>query len=130
MIDVMDLAFARVLKLTEGLPGLERGTSYGTPALLVRGKSFMRVKEDAATIVLHCPIEQKDMLMAAAPAIYFETDHYKGWPAVLIRLAAIPDAELRQRLIDGWRHKAPKRLVAEHDAQAAAEGAMRAQTGK
>ena len=46
--------------------------------------------------------------MAAAPRIYFETDHYKGWPAVLVRLSKIDDRELRHRLERAWRHRAPK----------------------
>lgn len=50
--------------------------------------------------------------MEMAPEIYFETDRYKGWPAVLIRLPAISDEELSQRLADGWRHRAPKRPAA------------------
>ena len=36
--------------------------------------------------------------MEAAPDLYFETDHYKGWPAVLVRIHAIPMDELRLRL--------------------------------
>ncbi|MFM7444607.1 MAG: hypothetical protein ACKO2N_11960, partial [Tabrizicola sp.] len=27
----------------------------------------------------------KEMLLAAEPATYFDTDHYKGYPAVLVR---------------------------------------------
>jgi hypothetical protein len=96
-----------------GLLEISEGTSYGTPALLVRGKSFTRLK-DPGTLVLLCPPEQKELLMEMAPDIYFETDHYRGWPAVLIRLAAISDAELSQRLADGWRHRAPKRLAVAH----------------
>jgi len=94
-----------------GLPDVEEGTSYGTPALKVRGKSFTRLK-DPQTLVLLIPVEAKDLLMEVSPEIYFETDHYHGWPAVLVRLAAISDAELGQRLVDAWRHKAPKRLAA------------------
>jgi len=93
-----------------GLPELSEGTSYGTPALKVRYKSFTRLK-DPETLVLLIPLEQKEFLMEVAPEIYFETDHYRGWPAVLVRLAAISDEELSQRLIDSWRHKAPKRLA-------------------
>jgi hypothetical protein len=93
-----------------GLPEITEGTSYGTPALLVRGKSFTRLK-DPETLVLLVPLEQKELLMEMAPEIYFETDHYRGWPAVLIRLSAISDRELSQRLADGWRHRAPKRLA-------------------
>jgi hypothetical protein len=109
----MDQAFDRVhrLALATGLPEISVSTSYGTPALKVKDKSFVRMK-DAETLVLLCPLEQKEFLMEVLPEIYFETDHYKGWPAVLIRLSAISDEELTQRLDDGWRHRAPKRLAA------------------
>jgi hypothetical protein len=108
----LDAAFARILALAEarGLPGLARSTSYGTPALQVASKSFCRLK-DAQTLVLLCPAEQKTLLMEISPDIYFETDHYVGWPAVLIRLDAITDEELSLRLEDAWRSKAPKTLA-------------------
>lgn len=96
--------------LALGLPELSEGTSYGTPALKVRDKSFTRLK-DPETLVVLLPLEQKELLMEMSPDIYFETDHYKGWPAVLIRLAAISDEELGQRLVDAWRNKAPKKLA-------------------
>lgn len=101
----------RRLALQAGLPGITVGTSYGTPALIVGKKSFVRLKDDS-TLVLLCPVEAKEILLEMAPAIYFQTDHYIGWPAVLVRLDAIGDAELAQRLIEAWRFKAPKRLVA------------------
>ncbi len=94
-----------------GLPEVTEGTNYGTPALLVKGKSFTRLK-DPETLVLMVPLEHKELLMEMAPDIYYETDHYKGWPAVLIRLSSIGDDELGQRLADAWRHRAPKRLAA------------------
>jgi hypothetical protein len=97
------------------LPEITGGTSYGTPALLVKGTSFARLK-DPGTLALLVPLEHKEMLMDMAPQAYYETDHYRGWPAVLIRLAAIGDAELRLRLADGWRHRAPKRLAASLEA--------------
>ena len=102
----MRKAFKRVLAAAEAanLAGIEVGTSYGTPALRVGGKLFLRMK-DADTIVLFGPMEEKEMLLAAEPAIHFETDHYKGWPAWLARLAKISDAELRHRLERAWRHK-------------------------
>ena len=45
-----------------------------------------------------CELEEKAALMEAAPDIYFETDHYKGWPAMLARLDALSDAGLIHRL--------------------------------
>jgi hypothetical protein len=110
---------ARVQKAIKAsrLPGIEDGTSYGYPSIKVRGKFLMRIK-DAETLVFTCPLEEKAMLMEAAPEIYFETDHYVGWSAVLARASAISDAELAHRIERAWRVQAPKRLVAEHDGPA------------
>src|SRR5687768_14074803 len=41
----------------------------------------------------------------------------QGLPAVLVRVAAIDEAELAHRLARAWRLKAPKRLAAMLDAQ-------------
>lgn len=109
--------FARVRKAAAHLPEVEAGTSYGTPALKVRGKLIARLK-DADTLVVMCAMDEKEMLMAADPEVYFETDHYKGWPAVLVRLKRIGTDRLRHRLEQAWRLKAPKRLVAEWDRDA------------
>lgn len=48
-----------------------------------------------------------------SPDIYFETDHYKGWPAILVRLSKADDAELQQCLQRAWHLQAPKKLVAQ-----------------
>jgi hypothetical protein len=109
-LDDLERAFARLREAARGLPEVTKGASYGTPSMKVRNKFLCRLK-DAATLVVMCPPEEKEMLMAAAPGIYFETDHYKGWPAVLIRAGAISDEELRHRLKRAWLMQAPKTLV-------------------
>lgn len=103
-------ALARLRQAAAGLPQVEESTSYGTPALKVRGKLMCRIK-DADTVVLMCPLEEKELLMKAAPDIYYETDHYRGWPSLLARIRAISDEELAHRLALTWRRKAPKKLV-------------------
>jgi hypothetical protein len=106
-------AFSRVLDALNlvALPEVEEGTSFGTPSLRLRGKFLMRVK-DEDTLVFRCPREEKAMLMDAAPEIYFETEHYSGWPAVLVRLSKADDAELGHCLMRAWRMQAPPRLAA------------------
>ncbi|MBB4184933.1 hypothetical protein GGE07_001562 [Sinorhizobium terangae] len=118
MSDDLERSFERVRRLTEaaGLPETTVGTSYGTPALLVKGKSFVRMK-DPHTLVVMCALEEKEMLMELDPSLFFETDHYKGWPAMLVRLAPIDDEALTQRLIAAWREKAPRRLASRFDAK-------------
>jgi hypothetical protein len=110
-----DRTFARAVKAAKAtkLPGIEQGTSYGTPSLTVRGKFMMRVK-DADTFAFRCTMEEKTFLMEAVPSIYFETDHYVGWPVVLVRAGA-SDAELAHCVERAWRVQAPKRLKAGRD---------------
>jgi hypothetical protein len=106
--------FARVRAAAARLPEVEESTWFGTPSLKVRGKSFVRLK-DPETLVVLCALDEKEMLMEADPKVYFETDHYKGWPAVLVRLKSIGPTQLRHRLEQAWRLRAPKRLVATFD---------------
>ncbi|GLQ57481.1 hypothetical protein GCM10010862_47400 [Devosia nitrariae] len=114
----LDTVFERVVRLARerGLPEVTRSTSYGTPSLKVKDKSFVRLK-DADTLVLLCPLEQKALLMEMSPHIYFETDHYVAWPAVLVRLSAIDDEELSLRLENSWRFKAPAKVAAQKPLQ-------------
>lgn len=109
-------AFARAHAAASRLPDVDVASWFGTPALKVHGKSLMRVK-DRDTLVLMCPLGEKALLMETAPDIYFETDHYKGWPAVLVRLSKIDDVELALRLERAWRLQAPKRLARAYDTE-------------
>lgn len=100
----------RAFRLCDHLPGVEIASWYGTASLKVGGKGFARIKSPGVLVVL-LPLEIKELLMEQEPDIYFETDHYKGWPAFLIRLAAIDDEALRHRLEMAWLQKAPKQLA-------------------
>jgi hypothetical protein len=104
-------AFRMLKAAASGLPDVIEATSYGTPALKAGKKLMARVK-DADTVVLMCPLEEKQLLLEVAPETYFETDHYKGWPAVLVRIHKIPADELRHRIEQAWTRQAPRKLVA------------------
>ena len=105
--------FKRVLRVakTTKLPEIDDTTSYGTPSLKVKGKFLLRVREPDV-LVLMCSLEEKEFLIQNNGAVYFETDHYKGYPAVLIRLSKIDDDELKHRLQIAWRMQAPKKVQA------------------
>lgn len=59
----------------------------------------------------------KQMLLASDSEKFFTEPHYNGFPAVLVRLAAIDADELEELLIDAWRCMAPAALVEAYDAQ-------------
>lgn len=48
-------------------------------------------------LAVSCSLEQKELLIEAAPEIYFDDPHYRGYPAVLVRLPAIDAEELAHR---------------------------------
>lgn len=54
---------------------------------------------------------EKDELIASDPEKFFTEPHYNGYPAVLVRLAAVDDDELHELLTDAWRIQAPKGLA-------------------
>jgi hypothetical protein len=99
-------------KLARKLPEVTVGTWYATPGLLVAGKGFVRLKEDGTTVVfMLADLDEQDALLHAKPAVYYLTDHYKGYPAILARLGKLGVAEARTRLERAWQQKAPKRLL-------------------
>jgi hypothetical protein len=55
----------------------------------------------------------KFALIADQPELYFTTPHFDGYPAVLVKLAAIDERGLRELIVDAWLTQAPKRLVQE-----------------
>jgi hypothetical protein len=93
------------------LPAVEPGLHYGLPAFKVGGKAFVTVKNNE-TVVLSLPVDRKEQLMEMAPEIYSQTDHYVGWPSLPLRIGAIGDEELLERLIEAWQYRAPKKLLA------------------
>jgi hypothetical protein len=103
--------FDTVREIALSLPGVEEGTSYGTAAFRVRGKFLARLREDGETLALRIGMDEREVLMRADPEVFFITDHYAGYPAVLIRLSAIPRGALEDVLEQAWASVAPAKLV-------------------
>ena len=95
------------------LPGVEESTSYGTPALKVRGRLLARLREPGI-LVVRVGADNQEALIAMEPDIYFITPHYAGNWAVLVHLDAIEEAAMRALIVETWRANAPKRLVASY----------------
>lgn len=106
------MTWKELARLALTLPEVAEGTWFRTPSLEVRGKSFVRLKEDGKNVVfLLESVDEQEFLIEAAPKLFFITDHYRGYPAVLARLSALRPSEAKRRLIVAWRQKAPKKLL-------------------
>ena len=107
-----------VLAIGSRFPGVEESTSYGTPALKVRGKLMCRMRTDPEALVLRViDLGEREALLQGEPDAFFSTPHYDGYPYVLARLETVEREQLAELLEDVWRLRAPKRLVASYDAE-------------
>jgi hypothetical protein len=96
-----------------GLRGVEESTSYGRPALKVKGKAFAVAGKTDDHFVLMLALERVELLMEMEPDVFFQTPHYVGWPAVLVRYATVEVAELPALLREAWAARVPKAWLAE-----------------
>lgn len=93
------LSLATIRRTVSALPGVEEGTSYGTPAWRHKGKLLARLHQDGRSIVLKVDNETRDHLLQADPQTFFITDHYVGYPMVLAHLGRLSTADLRKLLL-------------------------------
>lgn len=100
------------------LPETSEGTWYGMPSLRVRTKSFVGLKRPGVAVFRLESVDEQEFLLVTDPDVYFITDHYKGYAAVLARLQKLKTRECRIRLERAWRVNAPPKLVKELDGRA------------
>lgn len=109
------MKFEAVRRIALEFPGVEEGLSYGTPAFRVGGKFLARLREDGESLAIKCGFDERDFRLQADPNVFFTTEHYRGYPTVLVRLSAIRPTVLRDVMEQAWRRSAAKRVVAAYD---------------
>jgi len=69
-------------------------------------------------------LDEKELLLAGRPEIFFTTPHFNGYPAVLMRIPTLERLdrdELEDLLVDAWLTRAQKRVakawLTEHEAE-------------
>jgi hypothetical protein len=106
------MTFDDVRKIALTWPEVEDGTSYGTPALKVRKKMLVRLRDDGDSLVMPgVPIDERDMLVESQPKVFYFTDHYRDYPMVLIRLSKTKRSTVEPLLRRQWRALASKKAV-------------------
>jgi hypothetical protein len=94
------------------LPGVEETTAYGAPALKVQGKLLACVPSNRSaepeSLVVRVDFDDRAELLAADPDVYYLTDHYVGYSAVLVRLSRLTPDKLRDLLGMARKFVTPK----------------------
>src|SRR5881296_162623 len=92
-------------RLLLGLPDVEEGRSYGMPSFLLQGRFLARFRDDDTVLVLQlATISEREVLMELDPRAFFFTEHYRNYPAVLVRLAEVALSLLTDVVTESWRH--------------------------
>jgi hypothetical protein len=106
--------FETVRKIGLALPGVEESTAYGVPALKVHGELLACLPSNRSaepgSLVVRMDFDDRAELLAADPDIYYVTDHYAGYSAVLVRWSRVNSDMLRDLL--GMAHKFATRKAA------------------
>lgn len=108
------MTFEEAVAFALTLPDTERSTYFGGPAVKVasNGRAFLSVgHEQDEAFCLSIDRGQIDLLKETDPATFFQTPHYVGWDAVLVRYDG-SDAERVRETIARARDQAAAKTPA------------------
>ena len=99
--------FDAVLDLARSLSDVEGSASSRGIALKTRSKlvacTAIHKSAEPGSLMVRIGLDERELLLATEPETYYLTDHYRGHPAVLVRLSKIGRSTLRALLEDAAR---------------------------
>ena len=102
------LDFDSVLRMGLALPRVKEGTAYGKPALKIDGKLLASIPANRSvepqSLVVRVSFNDRTELLAADPRVYYLTDHYTDFDAVLVRLGRVTPDVLRDLLAMAYKY--------------------------
>ena len=105
-------SFKTVETIGRTLPDVEVTSTYGKPALKVRGKMFVCIAShksaEANTLVVMMDFADRDALLEDDPDTYYLKDHYLNYPCVLVRLSRVRADALRDLVTGAYRFVSAK----------------------
>jgi hypothetical protein len=105
--------FDTVRSIALGMSDVEDSTIFRSPALKVRGKLLACIpvhkSAEPDSVAVRIDFAGRAELMAAAPDVFYLTDHYVNYPMVLVRLSQIHLDALRDLLGMAWRFAGTRR---------------------
>lgn len=95
------------------LPDTIAATHYGGPAIKVasNGRAFLSMSREPCSFTLTIDAATKEMLLETDPDTFWQTPHYEGWPALLVRYASA-DPDRVRAMIERARDQAAARKPA------------------
>ncbi len=101
---------SQIRKIAMSLPGAYEHASYdGRPSWRTKPRMFTWIRDKPEALVVWVEsLDDKEMMIASEPRVFFTTPHYDGYPMVLVRLEAIDVKRATELITESWRLPAPK----------------------
>ncbi len=89
-------------------PDAEDSILHGERCIRVRGHWIVNDQSEPGVLALALDKGTVALLMETEPRTYFQTPHFEGWPAVLVRHADADDDRLKEQIDKAWARRATK----------------------
>jgi hypothetical protein len=98
----VSLDFDAVREIALTLPGVEESTTSRGTSLKVAGRLLacpaIHGSAEPSSLMVRVSAEERERLLATEPGTYYLTEHYVGYPAILVRLPRVSADALRDLL--------------------------------
>jgi len=81
----VSLSWDSVVAYALSLPDTQLTTYYGEPAVKANDRAIVTPGHEPDSFCLHVDKDKVEMLKAIDPDTFWQTPHYEGYPAVLVR---------------------------------------------
>ena len=94
-------SWGKAVAFALALPDTELSTSYGKPAVKVKsnGRAFLYTgHEHQSSFGIAIDLDTVEILKETDPETFWQSPHYEGWPAVLIRFDSQDQERVREMI--------------------------------
>lgn len=98
--------WAETVAFALSLPGTSLDSYYGHPCPKVNGKAILAPGHEPGSFCLMVNKPEKELLLETDPETFWQTDHYRNYPALLVRYAGTDDERVRTYIRRAWWDRA------------------------
>jgi hypothetical protein len=118
-----------IARLASSFPEVTETTHWGNRTWQVAGKSFVwerpltkadikrlgeaRIPDEPIIAIRTEDLQDKEAVLASAPAGAFDIKHFANYPAYLVELSLATEDQVRELVTDGWLAVAPESVAHE-----------------
>jgi hypothetical protein len=98
--------FQTVRSIGAGLPDVKDASGSRGTALKIKGRLLaceaIHKSAEPNSLMVRISPKRREALLAQNSEVYYLTDHYAPYPAILVRLSQIKRASLKELLAEAW----------------------------